>query len=176
MLGLGPCQAVRSSACSWRWRGVNEPQVVFLDEMTTGLDPSSRRIAWELIRRIRQRGTTVVLVTHFMDEAETLCDRLVVIDHGRVVATGTPQALIDQHSQGVRVRFTAEGRDLDWLAEVPHVRTVHRDHGRYEVLGDGPVLVHVASALMERGMAPSDLRLERATLEDVFLSLTDGGT
>ncbi len=152
---------------------VNDPELVFLDEMTTGLDPASRRLAWNLIRRIRERGTTVVLVTHFMDEAETLCDRLVVIDDGQVKAEGSPQNLIDRHGGGVRVRFTADGVDPTWLSDVSGVRNVSSDRGRYEVRGDGPLLALVAAALVERGIAPVDLRAERATLEDVFLTLTD---
>lgn len=153
---------------------VNDPELVFLDEMTTGLDPSSRRVAWELIRRIQEDGTTVVLVTHFMDEAEKLCDRLIVVDAGTIVAEGTPQGLIDRFGGGVRVLFTLDGPDLPWLAAVPHVTTVARDRKRYEVRGGGPVLAHVAASLVEHGHAPADLRLERATLEDVFLTLTAG--
>jgi ABC-2 type transport system ATP-binding protein len=153
---------------------VNDPQVVFLDEMTTGLDPASRRVAWELIRRIRERGTTVVLVTHFMDEAETLCDRLVVIDKGKVSAEGSPRELVDRYGGGVRVRFTADGADLGWLSDVTGVREVTRERGRYEVRGEGPLLANVAAALVSRGIAPTDLRVERATLEDIFLSLTQG--
>ena len=151
----------------------NNPQLVFLDEMTTGLDPASRRVAWELIRRIREQGTTVVLVTHFMDEAETLCDRLVVIDSGTVVAEGSPQGLIERYGGGVRVRFSHDGDELGWLSEVSHVTSVSRDRHRYEVRGDGPVLAYVAAALVARGIAPVDLRQERATLEDVFLALTE---
>jgi ABC-2 type transport system ATP-binding protein len=152
----------------------NDPDLVFLDEMTTGLDPSSRRVAWDLIRRIRDTGTTVVLVTHFMDEAERLCDRLIVIDRGTVVAEGTPSELIDRHGGGVRVRFTHDG-DLDlWLESVPHVAEVSRDRDRYEVRGEGPVLAYVAAELVAHGIAPADLRQERATLEDVFLVLTGG--
>lgn len=154
---------------------VNDPEIVFLDEMTTGLDPSSRRVAWDLIRRIRAGGTTVVLVTHFMDEAETLCDRLVVIDRKTVVAAGTPQQLIDEFGGGVRVRFTATAPDLPWLADVPHVTEVDREQDRWEVHGTGPVLAHVGSALVEHGIAPTDLRLERATLEEVFLAITNEG-
>jgi ABC-2 type transport system ATP-binding protein len=145
---------------------VNNPKLVFLDEMTSGLDPASRRVAWDLIRRIRERGTTVVLVTHFMDEAETLCDRLVVIDGGTVKAEGSPQ-------QQTRVRFTADGADLSWLHGISGVREVLRDRARYEVHGDGPLLAHVAAALVSHGIAPMDLRAERATLEDVFLKLTE---
>lgn len=154
---------------------VNAPRVVFLDEMTTGLDPASRRVAWELIRRIREQGATVILVTHFMDEAETLCDRLVVIDGGTVIAEGSPQGLIDRYGEGVRVRFSADGADLGWLTRVSGVREVLNDRGRYEVRGDGPLLANVAAALVGKGIAPLDLRAERATLEDVFLSLTRGG-
>ena len=154
----------------------NEPEVVFLDEMTTGLDPSSRRVAWDLIRRVRDGGTTVVLVTHFMDEAERLCDRLVVIDRGVVVAEGTPTSLVDAHGGGVRVRFTHPGEPLTWLGDVPFVTAVASDAGRYEVRGEGPVLAHVGAALVGHGIAPTDLRAERPTLEDVFLALTgDGG-
>jgi ABC-2 type transport system ATP-binding protein len=153
---------------------VNDPKLVFLDEMTTGLDPASRRVAWELVRRIRERGATVVLVTHFMDEAETLCDRLVVIDEGRVVVGGTPQQLIDTHGGGVRVRFTTD-QPVGWLLDVPHVRSLNSERNRHVAHGDGPVLAYVAAALLERGIEPNDLRADRATLEDVFLALTDGG-
>jgi ABC-2 type transport system ATP-binding protein len=153
---------------------INRPRLVFLDEMTTGLDPASRRVAWDLVRRIREQGTTVVLVTHFMDEAESLCDRLVVINRGEVVVEGSPQSLIDRHGGGVRVLFTHPGPTLHWLSGVPHVTSVERDRGRYRVQGEGPVLAHVAAALVEHGAAPDDLRVERATLEDVFITLTDG--
>lgn len=154
---------------------VNAPRIVFLDEMTTGLDPASRRVAWELIRRIRGQGATVILVTHFMDEAETLCDRLVVVDGGTVIAEGSPQGLIDRYGEGVRVRFTADGADLGWLSGVSGVRELLEDRGRFEVRGDGPLLANVAAALVAKGIAPLDLRAERATLEDVFLSLTKAG-
>ena len=153
---------------------VNDPELVFLDEMTTGLDPSSRRVAWDLIRQIRDGGTTVILVTHFMDEAEHLCDRLIVIDDKRVVAEGSPQDLIDRYGGGVRVRFGYDGPDLSWLAGIPHVASVERERRGYTVTGDGPLLAHVGAALVEHGLEPNDLRLERASLEDVFLALTDG--
>jgi ABC-2 type transport system ATP-binding protein len=154
---------------------VNDPSLVFLDEMTTGLDPASRRVAWDLIRRIRERGTTVVLVTHFMEEAETLCDRLIIVDDGVVVAEGTPSGLVDRYGGGVRVRFTLNGDDAGWLSSVPYVSGWDRERNRYEVRGDGPVLAHVAAALLGHGLEPTDLRQERATLEEVFLTLTSAG-
>jgi ABC-2 type transport system ATP-binding protein len=153
----------------------NDPELVFLDEMTTGLDPSARRVAWELIEEIRDAGATVVLVTHFMDEAERLCDRVAIVDRGRVVDLDTPQRLIMKHAGAVRVRFTADG-DPSWVESVPHVDRVARRGAEIEIVGTGPVLVHVAAALHQRGEAPEDLRVERATLEDVFLKLTSEAT
>ena len=154
---------------------VNEPEVVFLDEMTTGLDPAARRTAWGLIEEIRQRGTTIVLVTHFMDEAESLCDRVAVIDRGRVIDLDTPQTLIARHAGQVRVRFSVELDDLAWIGGIDGVDRVAKRGGQVEVDGRGPVLARVAAGLVERGVAPEDLRVERATLEDVFLTLTGGG-
>jgi ABC-2 type transport system ATP-binding protein len=107
-----------------------------------------------------------------MDEAEALCDRLMVMDRGAIVAEGTPSGLIDRYGGGVRVRFTLDGHDVGWLSTVPHVSDWSRERDKYEVHGQGPVLAHVAAALLEHGLEPSDLRLERATLEDVFLALT----
>jgi ABC-2 type transport system ATP-binding protein len=154
---------------------VNDPEVVFLDEMTTGLDPAARRVAWDLIRAVRERGTTVVLVTHFMDEAEQLCDRLAVVDAGRVVALDSPQGLISTYARAVRVRFGSDLTDLEWLRDVPHVEDVRRHGGQVEIEGNGPVLALVAASLVERGIVPSDLRVEQPGLEEVFLSITGGG-
>jgi ABC-2 type transport system ATP-binding protein len=150
---------------------VNDPEIVFLDEMTTGLDPAARHVAWDLIEAIRDRGTTVVLVTHAMDEAQRLCDRLAIIDAGRVVATDTPRDLIARHTREVKVRFTAPP-DLPWLREVPGVVGVgHRD-GQVEVTGCGPVAVDVAAALAAHGLRPPDLLVDQPSLEDVFLRIT----
>jgi ABC-2 type transport system ATP-binding protein len=151
---------------------VNEPKVVFLDEMTTGLDPAARRATWDLIREIRDRGCTIVLVTHFMEEAERLCDRLAIVDRGRIVATGSPQGLISAEPAGVHVLFSTTVKDLDFLSKVEHVDRVLRDGDRVEVEGGGPVLALVAAALVKHGIVPDDLRVERPTLEDVFLRLT----
>jgi ABC-2 type transport system ATP-binding protein len=155
---------------------VNNPRLVFLDEMTTGLDPAARRVAWDLIRTVREHGTTVVLVTHFMDEAEKLCDRVAIVDHGKIAAIDTPQGLITEHASEVRVVFTTEQLDLTWLDEIPEVRKVARTGPRVEVEGSGPVLALVAAALVQHGITPSDLRVEQPSLEDVFLKLTGTGT
>jgi ABC-2 type transport system ATP-binding protein len=151
---------------------VNNPSVVFLDEMTTGLDPAARRVAWELIRAIRERGTSVVLVTHFMDEAENLCDRLAIVNRGKIIASDSPQGLIARHTSEVRVIFTTEKTDLPWLDKVPGVKKVTARGQRVEVEGGGPLLALVAAALVEHGIVPADLRVEQPTLEDVFLKLT----
>lgn len=154
---------------------VTDPEVVFLDEMTTGLDPAARHVTWGLIESIRERGTTVVLVTHFMDEAERLCDRVAVMDAGRIVAMGAPSALVEASSGAVRVKFTGAPGEYRWLLGVPHVHAVERRGRTVEVSGDGPVLAHVAAALLARGLEPSDLRVERPTLEETFLRLTGHG-
>jgi ABC-2 type transport system ATP-binding protein len=152
---------------------VNDPEVVFLDELTQGLDPAARRVAWGLIRAIRERGTTVVLVTHYMDEAEQLCDRIAVVDGGRVVATDTPQGLISRFGGPITITFTPDGHDVRFLEDVSHVRAVRRRGDRVEAEGTGPVLALVAAELVARGLVPPDLRVEQPTLEDVFLRLID---
>jgi ABC-2 type transport system ATP-binding protein len=152
---------------------VNDPEVVFLDELTQGLDPVARRIAWDLIRAIRERGTTVVLVTHYMDEAEHLCDRIAVVDGGRVVATDTPQGFISRFGGPVKVTFTSNGHDTTFLNDLSYVHSVRRRGDRTEAEGTGPVLALIAAELVSRGFIPSDLGVEQPTLEDVFLRLTD---
>jgi ABC-2 type transport system ATP-binding protein len=155
---------------------VNDPEVVFLDEMTTGLDPAARRVAWELVGELRAQGTTVVLVTHFMDEAERLCDRVAVVERGRVIAVDTPHGLIAGHGGGLRAVFTCDPQtDLHFLTDVPGVREVIRSGRRVEVAGDGRHVALVAAALVANSAAPDDLRVEHASLEDVFLRLTAHG-
>lgn len=153
---------------------VNEPELVFLDEMTTGLDPAGRRVAWDLVRRIRDRGATVVLVTHFMDEAEALCDRVAVIDAGRVVALDTPGSLIVAHGGDARITFTTALADLAWIETIPGVVSVARRGAVAEVTGSGGILPWVAAGLVERGEAPEDLAVTTADLEDVYLRLVGG--
>ena len=151
---------------------VSDPEVVFLDEMTTGLDPAARRIAWDLIEKIRDRGTTVVLVTHFMDEAERLCDRVAVVDKGAVIALDTPRGLVVRYDPLEQVVFSAPDQDVEWLMSVPGARSVTRRGPRVVVEGSGPLVAYVGAALVERGLAPDDLRVIEPSLEDVFLKLT----
>ena len=150
---------------------VNDPEVVFLDEMTTGLDPAARHVAWDLIEAIRDRGTTVVLVTHAMDEAERLCDRLAVMDAGKIVELDTPHDLIARHTSEITVRFSAAHQDVSWLREVPGVAAMVHHDGQVEVTGRGPVAVDVAAALAAHGVRPADLWVDRPSLEDVFLRI-----
>jgi ABC-2 type transport system ATP-binding protein len=151
---------------------VNNPKLVFLDEMTTGLDPAARRGAWELIRQIRDKGTTVVLVTHFMEEAQQLCDRLAIIDQGRVIDTNSPQGLINKYAQQIKIIFSHQNGDLRWLETIKLVRSVKRSGQRVEVTGEGAVLPHVAAALLEHNIVPEDLHIEQPSLEEVFLNIT----
>jgi ABC-2 type transport system ATP-binding protein len=149
---------------------INRPELVFLDEMTTGLDPAARREAWRLVARVRELGTTIVLVTHFMDEAERLCDRLVVLRDGAVVATGTPAELVRAHGGGVTATFTAD-IDPAELRGLPGVREVHARDRRREVGGDPELLLHLGHLLVSSGQVPGDLVVRQATLEDAYIRL-----
>lgn len=153
---------------------ISEPRLVVLDEMTTGLDPAARRVAWDLVAAVRDRGTTVILVTHFMDEAQRLCDRLAVLLDGHIVARGTTAELIASRQHSSVVRFTPpEGKEVGFLNLVVGVNEVAPDHGgQVTIVGDGPVLARVAHALVDRGIEPEDLRVELPTLEDAYLALT----
>jgi len=153
---------------------VNDPDLVFLDELTTGLDPQARRGVWELIADIRNRGKTVFLTTHFMEEAERLCDRVAILDHGRIVALDSPEALVRGLGRGVRVVFAADpGLDLQPLRSLPSVTHVEVIGDRVVVSGrEDRLVVDVVNALSAVGCRFRDLRTEQPTLEDVFLSLT----
>lgn len=153
---------------------VNQPEVVFLDEMTAGLDPAARHDAWGLIRGVREQGATVVLVTHFMEEAEALCDRVAVFQRGTVLAVDTVPGLVAKYAGESTVRFSHDA-ELPWLHQVPGVERVNREGDRVTVRGSGPLLAHVAAALVGRGIAPADLRVDLGTLEDVFLNLSGRG-
>nr|BFE84923.1 ABC transporter ATP-binding protein [Planobispora longispora] len=152
---------------------VGNPRVAILDELTTGLDPQARRDTWELIEQIRADGVTIVLVTHFMEEAERLCDRIALIDSGKVVAIDSPEGLISRIDHQQTVRFRVSGRlDDAVLKALPEVSGVHRDGDRIEVTGDGNLLLAITTTLAGAGVVPADLRVEQATLDDAFLALT----
>jgi ABC-2 type transport system ATP-binding protein len=152
---------------------LNDPEVVFLDELTTGLDPQARRATWEMVRTIRDQGKTVILVTHFMDEAEELADRVAIIDEGKLVALDTPQALIQGLRAGSSVSFSGvNGFDAAMLRDVKGVTAVTRQDRHVIVHGNGPLLARVAVALSQHDITPTDLHVEQANLEDVFLALT----
>ena len=154
---------------------VNEPELVFLDEPTTGMDPQARRSLWELVLRLRGEGTSVLLTTHYMEEAEQLCDRVAVMDHGHVLELGTVEELVTRRFRERAVHFeTVPGLDLAELGKLPRVKRA--------VMEDGETVLYTADvaatigALLARtetlGRDPGNLGIRRATLEDVFLDLT----
>ena len=153
---------------------VNNPDLAFLDELTTGLDPQARRAMWDEVRSIRERGTTVFLTTHFMEEAERLCDRVAIMDHGKIVALDTPQNLIDSLGAENRVVFEVIGPlDEEALRAAPGVVRVERIGERVVVYGQKDGLISgVVDALEAGGIRFENLRTEQPTLEDLFLALT----
>ncbi|MGC4944116.1 ABC transporter ATP-binding protein [Kribbella sp. DT2] len=152
---------------------VGNPKVAILDELTTGLDPQARRDTWSLIEQVRDRGVTILLVTHFMDEAERLSDRIAVIDGGRVAAVDTPAGLIAQASAGQQVRFrVSQPLDRSVLAELPDVTDVEITDGRWVVTGRGQLLSSVAGALARAQVVAEDLRVDQRNLDDAFVAIT----
>ena len=159
---------------------INDPQLIFLDELTTGLDPQARHATWDLIRGVRDRGKTVFLTTHFMEEAERLCDRVAIMDNGKIVALDTPVNLIETLDGEERVIFRVDGKyQPETLANLPNVIRLETSgdrvilHGHSNVSnGHTPLVTEVVNALTTDGVRFSDLRTEQPTLEDVFLALT----
>jgi lipooligosaccharide transport system ATP-binding protein len=152
---------------------VNDPEVLLLDEPTTGLDPQARHVVWDRLFRLKQRGVTVILTTHYMDEAEQLCDRLVVMDKGKIVAEGSPLELIGRYStrEVVELRFTAEEHPEHFADRVDGLAR------RIEALPDRLLLYtddgdHTAAGVHDLGLRPNSVLVRRSTLEDVFLRLT----
>ncbi|HEV2452073.1 MAG TPA: ABC transporter ATP-binding protein [Streptosporangiaceae bacterium] len=152
---------------------INEPDILLLDEPTTGLDPQARHVVWDRLFRLKQQGVTLILTTHYMDEAEQLCDRLVVMDHGRIAAEGSPRQLIETYStrEVLELRFDPDSREqaAEKLAAVPAERT--------EVLADRILLYipdgdRALDAVHDLGLEPVTSLVRRSTLEDVFLRLT----
>jgi len=153
---------------------INDPEVVFLDELTTGLDPQSRRAIWDLVRGIRERGKTVFLTTHLMEEAERLCDRVAIIEHGRIIDIDRPERLVDRHCPERSVVLATD----DPLAEerfraIPGVEAVMCTDLRFTIRGRGDDLVtEVIHCLSENRIRVTDFRTILPNLEDVFLKLT----
>jgi ABC-2 type transport system ATP-binding protein len=157
---------------------VGDPELLFLDEPTTGLDPQARRQLWELIERFRATGRTTLLTTHYMEEAERLCDRVAIMDHGKVIALGTPRELIASLGAEHLVEFSVEDRrgavDLGALSTIEGVRTARSENGGYEleVTELHRAVPALLAELARRNVSLSELRTHSATLEDVFVSLT----
>jgi ABC-2 type transport system ATP-binding protein len=153
---------------------INDPEVVFLDELTTGLDPQSRRAIWDLVRGIRERGKTVFLTTHLMEEAERLCDRVAIIEHGRIIDIDRPERLVDRHCpERTVVLATDDPHAEERFRAIPRVEAVICNDLRFTIRGRGDDLVtEVIHCLSENRIRVTDFRTILPTLEDVFLKLT----
>jgi len=153
---------------------VHEPEVVFLDELTTGLDPQARRAIWGLVTDIRDRGATVFLTTHLMEEAERLCDRVAIIEHGRLIEMGPPAALVRKHCPQRGVVFTSDGDHVgERLGALPAVRSAESNGSTHTIRGEGDDFVtDVIHFISREGIHVRGFRTELPTLEDVFLKLT----
>ena len=152
---------------------IGRPKIAVLDEMTSGLDPQARRDTWDLIEGVRNRGVTILLVTHFMEEAERLCDRVALIDAGHVVALDSPVGLAARASGGTSMRFVPSAPfDDRLLSELPEVRTVTRSGSHVVVTGTGELVNVVILTLAAAGVTAGDVQLDSSTLEDAFVKLT----
>ena len=153
---------------------INDPELVFLDELTTGLDPQARRAIWDLVRGIRQRGKTVFLTTHLMEEAERLCDRVAIIDHGRIVDLGSPAELVRRNCPERSVMIATEDTAAsEHFQVIPQVDSVTRQGVQITIRGRGDELVtQLIHCVAEHRIRVIDFRTELPTLEDVFLKLT----
>jgi ABC-2 type transport system ATP-binding protein len=152
---------------------VGNPDIAVLDELTTGLDPQARRDTWELVEGIRNAGVTVLLVTHFMEEAERLADRVALLDAGRVVAIDTPGGLVSRVDATQRIRFRPLAPlDERLLTGLPEVQSVRWNGSRVLVTGTGDLLQAVTSVLARNQIVAAELRMEQASLDDAFMALT----
>jgi ABC-2 type transport system ATP-binding protein len=152
---------------------VGRPELVFLDELTSGLDPQARRLTWDLVKQIRDSGVTVVLVTHFMDEAEELCDRVAIFDRGQIAALDSPDGLIERAGSTHRLLFRpAGGVDDGVLAGLPGVTGVTREADRVVVTGRGDFASAVTSELARRNVLVAGLRIEGRSLDQAYVALT----
>jgi ABC-2 type transport system ATP-binding protein len=158
---------------------LGHPRLVILDELTQGLDPTARRNVWAAVSQLREDGTTVLLVTHELDDAEALCDRVVAMRAGRILDSGPPAELVDRHARRATIRFGLEdvaSSDgfLDDLRDVVGVDLVEREGRRVTVYGDRRASAHVGAALVRNSSVPADLSVQIPTLEDALLGLLDG--
>lgn len=153
---------------------INDPQIVFLDELTTGLDPQSRRTIWELVRGIRDRGKTVFLTTHLMEEAERLCDRVAIIEHGRIIDMDRPEGLVKRHCPERTVVLATEDPHAEQgFCAIPGTEAVIHEDSRFTLRGRGDDFVtDVIRCLSENRIRVTDFRTVLPNLEDVFLKLT----
>jgi ABC-2 type transport system ATP-binding protein len=154
---------------------VNDPEVIFLDEPTTGLDPAARRSLWDLVQKLQAQGKTILLTTHYMEEAEVLCDRLAIMDHGRILALGTVNELVAKRFKDRSVRFDEIAAVTDeQLTALPGVESIKHDDGETVLYTqDVPATIGGVLALTEAlGVEPGNLGIRRPTLEDLFLDLT----
>ena len=152
---------------------IGNPKIAILDELTTGLDPEARRETWGLIEHVRDRGVTVVLVTHYMDEAERLCDRVALINHGKLIALDTPAALAANEGGGVHMQFVPSGPvDDKVLNALPGITSVEHKGSRVIVAGSGDLTTRVLYALLKMGVNASDVQVKSGNLEDAFVKLT----
>jgi ABC-2 type transport system ATP-binding protein len=152
---------------------IHDPEVVLLDELTTRLDPQARRAIWDMVRGIRDRGKTVLLTTHLMEEAERLCDRVAIIERGRVIDAGTPAGLVRRHCpEQTVVLATGDAAAADRFRAIPGVTSVVQEGGRCTIRGDGELVTRLIDCLSGHRMTVTDVRTELPTLEDVFLKLT----
>src|SRR4051794_40761128 len=153
---------------------INDPELVFLDELTTGLDPQARHAIWELVRGIRARGKTVFLTTHLMEEAERLCDRVAIIEQGRIIDSGAPAELVDRHCPARRVVLTTDNADAaEYFGRVPNLLSVVQKDTTYSLDGNGDDFVSaVIDCLSAHQVHVKSFRTVLPTLEDVFLKLT----
>jgi ABC-2 type transport system ATP-binding protein len=155
---------------------LNSPRLVILDELTQGLDPAARRNVWAAVRQLHEDGTTVLLVTHEMDEAEALCGRILVMSAGRVLDAGTPAELVDRHARKATVRFSLPDPPaplLDQLRQLDGVRDLERAGARVTVHGDRRIIAHVGATLVLWGSVPDDLSVHVPNLDDALLSLLE---
>ncbi|MGW7685748.1 ABC transporter ATP-binding protein [Kribbella sp. NPDC054772] len=152
---------------------IGNPRVVVLDELTTGLDPRARRDTWEVVEDIRARGVTVLLVTHFMEEAQRLCDRIALIDKGRITALDTPRGLISRTAGATVVSFTpSDPLDDEELAALPALASIENKDGRLTLGGSDETVTALLSLLARKRITAHQLRITDATLDDAFLDLT----